>query len=91
MITVQVDISHPFVGDLEVALVSPQGKKAILHNRRGGATDNIKSAFNSLDTPSLQPLLGEPARGEWALNARDLAFRDTGRLNGWKLELVMEE
>lgn len=90
MITVRVDISHPFAGDLEVALVSPQGKEAILHSRRGGATDNIRSAFNSLDTPALLPLLGEPARGEWALKARDLAYRDTGRLNGWKLELVVE-
>lgn len=88
--SVQLDISHPFMGDLEVSLVSPQGKVAVLHSRRGGAADGMWPTFSNLDTPALRPFIGEPAKGDWILKARDLSFKDVGRLNGWKLELVVE-
>ena len=89
-ITVGLDITHPFTGDLQVSLASPQGKEAILHNRRGGATDNILRTYSSLEFSALQPLAGQPAKGNWILRVKDLAFRDVGRLNAWRLELEVE-
>ncbi|MCB0549797.1 MAG: proprotein convertase P-domain-containing protein [Phaeodactylibacter sp.] len=89
-VTLKVDIAHPFIGDLEVALRAPSGKAAVLHARKGGASDGLSTTYTSLDTPALQTLAGLPAKGEWAIRVRDLAFRDVGRLNRWALELVVE-
>ena len=89
-VTIGLDIMHSFTGDLQVSLASPQGKEAVLRHRRGGATDNIAETYSSLDTPALQPLTGQPAKGDWILKVKDLAFRDVGRLNAWRLELEVE-
>ncbi|MCB0584933.1 MAG: proprotein convertase P-domain-containing protein [Phaeodactylibacter sp.] len=89
-VAVSLDISHPFIGDLEVSLVSPQGREAVLHSRKGGAGNDISATYDSQDVPALQALAGQAANGGWALKVRDLAFRDVGVLNAWRLELVVE-
>lgn len=87
-IRVRVDISHTFIGDLRVSLIAPSGTAAILHDRRGGGTDNLQQTFDSTSTPGLAALLGQPMSGDWTLHVQDLAARDTGRLNRWELELT---
>jgi hypothetical protein len=34
-------ISHTFIGDLQVSLVSPQGTAIVLHNGEGGSTHDL--------------------------------------------------
>lgn len=89
-ITLGVDITHPFIADLQLALTAPSGAKAMVHNRKGGASDDIKRVYSSCDTPALQPLLGQPAKGEWRLCVKDLAFGGAGKLNSWSLQLEVE-
>jgi len=89
-ITVKLDISHASIADLQVALIAPTGEEAMLHDRKGGVSDDIAGTYSSFDTPALQPLLGRPAKGEWRLRVKDLAFRDVGKLNAWHLQLVVE-
>jgi serine protease len=45
-VQVDLNITHTFIGDLRVTLRSPQGTEVVLHNRTGGATDNIVQSYS---------------------------------------------
>ena len=86
-VSVNVDITHTYQGDLEVALIGPDNTTVLLHNRTGGGTDNVKTTYN-ITTRSNQALTafnGKGINGAWKLRVRDLAAVDTGTLNSWKL------
>ncbi len=82
-----VGISHSFIGDLQVELVSPSGDRALIHDRQGGGTDNLRQTYDSVRQPALAALIGKPAAGNWELRVRDLVGQDTGKLDAWKIEL----
>lgn len=82
-ILVAVDISHTFVGDLEVSLTPPGGAPIILHNREWGSRDDLRAEYDLASR--LGPLKGSPVQGDWTLKIRDLAQKDIGRLNAWRL------
>lgn len=86
-IRARVSIIHPYIGDLQVELITPSGKRAMLHDRAGGGQDDLKQTWDSAALPALQALKGEPVEGLWTLAIRDVALRDTGRLNWWGLEV----
>lgn len=79
-VKVNVDITHPYTGDLVVTLVR-NGESIVLHNKAGGSADDIKKTF---DVPSL---VGKPAGGDWTLKVQDLAKSDVGTLNTWSLDV----
>ncbi|GBC61304.1 peptidase M6 [Desulfonema ishimotonii] len=83
-----VDISHTYIGDLEVSLETPSGGKIMLHNRQWGSDDNLCKTFDS--DVGLARLKGSPMQGDWVLRVRDMAEQDTGRLNQWKLIIEYE-
>jgi subtilisin-like proprotein convertase family protein len=87
-ITVTVDISHTYRGDLRVVLESPIGTTATLKsvNNRDG-TDNLKQSYRPADTPALQAFLNESIRGRWRLHVSDNLSADEGKLNSWSIEL----
>jgi M6 family metalloprotease-like protein len=87
-IKVSVDIGHPNIGDLKVEIVSPGGRKAILHNRAGGSQDNLVKIYDSDSTPMLSAMIGQPLKGNWGLIVKDLVKGNTGKLNKWSLEAV---
>ncbi|MGB2569378.1 S8 family peptidase [Micromonospora citrea] len=78
--TVAVNIVHPYIGDLVVSLVAPDGSAYTLHNRAGGSADNINQTYTV-------NLSGEVANGTWKLRVQDAASGDTGYLNSWTLNL----
>ena len=83
-IKVDVDITHPFAGDLKMELTSPKGTKVVLHNRQGG------NAPYAARTYSLEEFAGESTNGAWSLVVTDHAVRDSGKLNNWSIEMVAE-
>lgn len=75
-VTVDVKVIHPYVGDLVLDLIAPDGTVYTLHNRAGGSADNIERSFNVA--------AGTKARlGTWKLRATDRAARDTGHIESW--------
>ena len=82
-LSISYHITHPFIGDLRVTLVAPSGGSYILHDRAGGAADNI-SVINS----PVPNATGETASGVWHLLVQDLAGGDTGTLDSWSLSLT---
>jgi len=82
-LTVSVNITHTYKGDLRVTLISPAGTTAILHNRTGSSADNVIL----LDVP-VTTFNTSAAAGQWKLLVQDLARSDTGTLNSWSLTMT---
>lgn len=79
-LAVEVDITHTYIGDLQVQLVAPDGTAYTLKGYgTGGSADNIKTTY-TVNASS------ETANGTWKLRVSDNASYDTGRLNGWALQ-----
>ena len=84
-VEVSVDISHTWIGDLRVSLLSPAGTTVVLHNGDGGSSDNLVRTFTVANTPPLAALAGQPAAGTWRLKIVDAEAQDVGKLNHWRL------
>ncbi len=87
------DITHSYVGDLIVELISPAGTVVRLHNRTGGSADNLVKCYDqgvvSPDGPgTLDDFAGEFVNGTWTLRVSDNASSDTGALNAWSLKVA---
>lgn len=87
-ILITLDISHSFIGDIEVTLRPPSGDKILLHNRDWGNYDDLNKVYD-IDSV-LAVLKDKQIQGEWILCIKDLAAQDTGRLNGWSLMIEYE-
>ncbi|HPT37958.1 MAG TPA: M6 family metalloprotease domain-containing protein [Methanothrix sp.] len=85
---VDVDISHTYIGDLVVTLISPSGDRAIIHDKKGESEDDLRGTFDISTTPSLANLLGQPVKGAWTLEVKDISAIDKGKLNSWGLEII---
>jgi subtilisin-like proprotein convertase family protein len=86
---VRVDITHGYVGDLRVELVSPSATPVALHNRTGGSTNDIHGVYGDDLIPfdPLSRLRGEPTGGTWTLRVNDGSPGDTGTLDFWSVTL----
>lgn len=78
---VEVEITHPFIRDLELVLTLPSGQTATLYNRNDQAGRNMKRRF------LLPKLVGEEVAGTWSLRVIDHSAGDTGRITRWALGL----
>lgn len=84
-LTVSVNITHPYKGDLVVTLISPSGTSSILQNRAGGSADNV-----ILVNVPLSNFNTQTASGQWKLKIQDLAAQDFGKLNSWSLTVTTQ-
>lgn len=81
-VSVQLNITHTYRGDLVVKLVHPSGAEFTLLDQVGGAEDNVDRSF---DVSAFQ---GLAANGQWRLKVVDTAAQDTGTLNSWTLTVT---
>ncbi|MFJ9888075.1 S8 family peptidase [Streptomyces sp. NPDC091287] len=79
-LSVPVNISHTYIGDLKIDLVAPDGS---VYNLKaygsGGSSDNVVTTY-TVNASS------EVANGTWKLRVSDNANADTGRINSWALQ-----
>ncbi|MFB7656075.1 MULTISPECIES: M4 family metallopeptidase [unclassified Streptomyces] len=74
-----VDIVHTWRGDLVVDLLAPDGTAYRLKNSSGSdSADNVNQTY-TVNASS------ETANGTWKLRVQDVASRDTGYINSFKL------
>jgi aminopeptidase S len=78
-LSVGVDISHTYRGDLVVDVIAPDGTAYNVHNRAGGSADNLVATFTVNAST-------EVANGTWKLRVRDAAAQDVGTINSWSLQ-----
>ncbi|EHC16101.1 S8 family serine peptidase [Fischerella thermalis] len=86
-IQVSVNITHDFLGDLEIYLIAPNNHLVLLQNRTLGRRIQLQATYTVRSHPVLQQLLSLPAKGRWQLWVIDYALKDTGKLNSWELIL----
>ncbi len=86
-IKARVEISHTYIGDLVVELFSPAGRRATLHARQGGSTDDLFATYDSDRPGELSSMVGQPMQGNWVLRLSDRARADVGKLRKWSIEL----
>ena len=77
-VTVALDISHTYSGDLSIDLTAPGGVKKNLLQRDGGSSDGVNKSI-TLDWPTTT------TAGDWTLSVKDLSSSDKGTLNKWSL------
>ncbi|HEX7836987.1 MAG TPA: proprotein convertase P-domain-containing protein [Kofleriaceae bacterium] len=82
-LSLSLNITHTFIGDLVVTLVAPDGTSFIVSNRAGGATQNLV-----ITNQAITAFNGHTAAGTWQLKVQDLAAVDVGTLNSWSLNIV---
>lgn len=78
-----VDLEHSYIGDLVITLVPPSGsdmQPAVLHDRKGGATANLKRAYDAAQVSALGSYEGSVGRGRWTLRIADTVAEDGGML-----------
>ena len=77
---IEVHIIHPYIGDLTVDIIAPDGSSYRVHHRTGGSADNIHQTYTvNLST--------EPRNGTWRLRLQDHARLDAGHLDSWTVTL----
>lgn len=81
-VTVDVDVTHTYRGDLLVKLTHPSGREVVLLDHQGAGDDNIRQSF------TVTRLNGLAAAGTWTLSIADTARADTGTLNSWRLTVA---
>lgn len=88
---IKVDITHTFIADLTLRLISPSGKSLMLHDRSGGSGKDIKGTYPTTLAPadSWSQIAGEPLAGTWTLEIIDHSQADTGQLNSWGITDIL--
>src|SRR6185503_10273593 len=82
-LSLSLNITHTFRGDLLVTLIAPGGTQFIVSNRAGGSADNI-----IINNQVVTAFNGQTAAGTWRLRVQDLAAIDVGTVNSWSLNIV---
>ncbi|SNT59348.1 M6 family metalloprotease domain-containing protein [Asanoa hainanensis] len=86
--TFEADVTHPFAGDLRIVLLSPTGRRAVLHDRvRTGR--NLHVELDSEPPSALAPMVGQPVAGPWLLRVTDFSQDDAGTLDRWRIEITV--
>lgn len=86
---VTVDIEHTYIGDLVVTVIPPAASgvgRAVLHNRTGGGTQNLRKTYDVVTTPGLAAFTGRKPEGTWKLEVADKDRRDEGMIRSFTLE-----
>ncbi len=81
-LTLTVDITHTYRGDLSIRLVHPDGTVAELLTNSNDGQDDLQASY------VVDAFLGKPAAGQYMLIVTDHAAIDTGTLNSATIELV---
>jgi len=74
-----LDVAHTYKSDLQIELVTPQGKVVPVHEGTGGDANGVRGDF----TLALPP--GTVGAGRWQLVVSDHAALDTGAIDRWSI------
>ncbi|MBW4512629.1 MAG: S8 family serine peptidase [Scytonematopsis contorta HA4267-MV1] len=86
-IRVSIDLTHEFLGDLEIYLITPNNQQVLLQSRTLGRRNQLQATYTPATHPILKQLLGVPSKGRWQLWVIDLSPQDVGTFNNWELIL----
>jgi vibriolysin len=77
--SVEVDITHPYRGDLTLVLSKVGGSEVVLLRGDGADADDVRRSFD------VTAFVGQELAGTWRLKVVDEAASDVGTLNFWRI------
>ncbi len=90
-VTVDLNITHPLIGDLIVTLIAPDGTQSMLIDRPGINPDAPSGTganqANLSFTVNSNQFWGETSAGQWTLVVSDNHAGSAGTLNSWTLHV----
>ncbi|MFN3201341.1 MAG: proprotein convertase P-domain-containing protein [Bradymonadia bacterium] len=84
-LSVTVDISHSYRGDLKLTLVHPDGTEVVLKENDNDNSADVNETYTVLD------FNGKLSDGTWSLEVVDTARGDEGTLNGWDMAIKINQ
>lgn len=88
-VTVTLDITHTYVGDLEITLISPSGTRVILSDNNGGSSDNfVNVTFSDSATTSITVASTPYANATYAPQTAFAALAGESSGGVWQLEIA---
>jgi len=95
-VNVLVELTHTFIGDLDITIADPGGTSIFLHAGAGGSADDINTTYDdetgtntSSPAAPLSAFDGANALGDWTLTITDTAGGDEGLLNVWGMDVAI--
>lgn len=87
-LSVRLDIDHPYVRDLRVSLVSPDGKELRVYPDANSLKGRRSSKNDGRSDTGIHESIAVNSRveklsGTWKLKVKDVAARDVGTLISW--------
>jgi subtilisin-like proprotein convertase family protein len=83
-VQVRVSLTHPFLGDLGIEVISPAGTRSIVKNIEDGY---FNSANLSNQIFLSNAFYGENPAGTWTIKVVDALTGDTGTLTNWAIRV----
>ena len=106
-VNISIDISHTYIQDLVISLISPNNTEVILFSRECNAEDNIAVTYDddaadkitcaspvtgsAIPTNPLSDFNLENSSGDWTLKIIDYYNVDIGTLNNWSIEICEQQ
>ncbi len=99
-VNLAVNLTHTYIGDILVAVLSPAGTQVNVFSRSCTSNDNINATFDDqgsaivcattiigsvIPAQALSTLNGENPNGTWTFGVNDNAAADTGTINSYTL------
>lgn len=84
-VSLDLAVAHPFRGDLQITVISPDGRRSVIHDRTGGGDDDVRGLFE------LKEPIGALAAGTWTLVVNDNARTDKGTIERWALVFTLTD
>jgi subtilisin-like proprotein convertase family protein len=91
-VTLDVDLTHPYLGDLTLWLQGPNGGYVTLVRSSENPKQDLKGNFDRDFTPvgpgSMADFEDKTAGGTWTFFAADFFFKDVGKINAVRLNVL---
>jgi subtilisin-like proprotein convertase family protein len=81
-LNVEIAITHTYRGDLKVLLENEDGTQVVLHDRQGGAEDDLVRTYSPTE------FAGTSSMGLWSVSVSDNGNLDTGTFDSWAIEFI---
>jgi len=104
-VKVGINATHPYIMDMDIAVLSPSGTQVSIWGNECGSQDNLNATFSDAGsaiscasptvgtikpTEALSAIAPGSGSGVWTLGVRDLYQGDSGTLNSWNVQICSQ-
>ncbi|HLD76178.1 MAG TPA: proprotein convertase P-domain-containing protein, partial [Candidatus Norongarragalinales archaeon] len=93
LLRVFLNISHTFIGDMDIVLKSPDGRRVTLHHFSGSSQNDILTWYENETEAAIGTLdsfINTSPSGNWTLSVFDRFGADEGQVNEFRLAFYLD-